>query len=73
MALSALENPAYAGAIEKAKQYLLSVQYRDDEENANAGGPGYNVGGRTSGDLRRLRQNRSGRHVSVPRLPCRRP
>jgi squalene-hopene/tetraprenyl-beta-curcumene cyclase len=52
MALTALENPAYSSNIEKAKQYLLSVQYQDDEaKNPNFGAPGYTQGGRTSGDL----------------------
>lgn len=55
MALTALENPAYAPNIERAKKYLLSVQYQDDEEkNANFGAPGYTEGGRTSGDLASL-------------------
>lgn len=51
LALSALENPAYAKNIQRAKDYLISVQYRDDEENANFGSPGYKKDGRTSGDL----------------------
>lgn len=52
MALTALENPAYASNIERAKQYLLSVQYADDEEkNPNFGAAGYKKNGNTSGDL----------------------
>ena len=51
MALTALENPAYATNIEKAKNYLISVQYKDDEGDLNAGGAGYNKGGRVSGDV----------------------
>ncbi|HEY3320047.1 MAG TPA: prenyltransferase/squalene oxidase repeat-containing protein [Planctomycetota bacterium] len=51
MALTALENPAYAKAVERAKEYLISVQYRDDESNPNFGAAGYKPGGRTSGDV----------------------
>lgn len=55
MALLALENPQYAQNVERAKKYLLDVQYRDDEEtNANFGAAGYTPGGRTSGDLTSL-------------------
>ena len=52
LALSALENPQYKNVIEKAKQYLLDVQYKDDEANdPNFGSAGYTKGGRTSGDM----------------------
>jgi squalene-hopene/tetraprenyl-beta-curcumene cyclase len=51
LALSALENPAYSKNIERARQYLLDVQYKGDEENANFGSAGYQKNGRTSGDL----------------------
>jgi squalene-hopene/tetraprenyl-beta-curcumene cyclase len=51
LALTALENPAHAKVIQRAKDYLISVQYRDDEENANFGSPGYKKDGKTSGDL----------------------
>jgi squalene-hopene/tetraprenyl-beta-curcumene cyclase len=55
MALNALENPEYAPAIARAKEYLISVQYRDDEaNNPNFGAAGYTPGGRTSGDLTSL-------------------
>lgn len=52
LALTALENPEYKPVIEKAKQYLLDVQYKDDEANdPNFGSAGYTKGGRTSGDM----------------------
>lgn len=51
LALSALENPAYAKNIEKAREYLLSVQYKDDEQNPNFGAAGYKSEGKTSGDV----------------------
>src|SRR5436190_19642221 len=43
MALTALENPEYRSAIDKAVTYLRSVQYKDDEIDPNAGGIGYGV------------------------------
>ena len=52
MALTALENPEHRAAIDKAVAFLRSVQYQDDEaRNPNFGAPGYNLGGRTSGDM----------------------
>ncbi len=52
LALTALENPEYNTVIDKAKQYLLDVQYKDDEDNnPNFGSAGYTKGGRTSGDM----------------------
>ena len=51
LALTALENPAHEQAIAKARDFLLSVQYADDEQNINAGAAGYTKGGRTSGDV----------------------
>ncbi|HYG77189.1 MAG TPA: prenyltransferase/squalene oxidase repeat-containing protein [Planctomycetota bacterium] len=51
LALTALENPEHAKAIERAKGYLLAVQYKDDETSETFGAPGYTPGGRTSGDL----------------------
>ncbi|MGD0092325.1 MAG: prenyltransferase/squalene oxidase repeat-containing protein [Planctomycetota bacterium] len=51
LALTALENPAYAPVVQRAKDYLISVQYRDDEANPNFGAPGYKTDGRTSGDV----------------------
>lgn len=53
LALTALENAEYQSVIDKAKQFLLDVQYKDDEEKegANFGSAGYTKGGRTSGDL----------------------
>jgi squalene-hopene/tetraprenyl-beta-curcumene cyclase len=51
LALTALENPAYAPVVQRAKDYLISVQYKDDEANPNFGAPGYTTDGRTSGDV----------------------
>ncbi len=51
LALTALENPAYAPAVEKARNFLISIQYRDDEANLNFGAAGYKTEGRTSGDV----------------------
>ncbi|MCY3021734.1 MAG: terpene cyclase/mutase family protein [Planctomycetota bacterium] len=51
MALTALENPAHAPAIQRAKEYLLAVQYKDDESSPNFGAAGYKTEGRTSGDV----------------------
>jgi squalene-hopene/tetraprenyl-beta-curcumene cyclase len=50
MALASLENPAYKGAIERAKKYLLSVQ-NSDPESLTEGGAGYSANGRVSGDV----------------------
>jgi squalene-hopene/tetraprenyl-beta-curcumene cyclase len=50
MALTALENPAYAETIEQAKQFLLSVQ-NTDEGSPMQGGAGYAKGKRPSGDV----------------------
>ena len=51
LALTALDNPEYKPVVEKAKQYLLDVQYKDDEDNnTNFGAAGYSKGGKTSGD-----------------------
>jgi squalene-hopene/tetraprenyl-beta-curcumene cyclase len=41
MALKALNNPAYAGPIEKAKNYLLKAQKPPEDSNPNSGGVGY--------------------------------
>jgi len=51
LALSALENPEHVTAIQRARDYLLSVQYKDDETSETFGAPGYTPGGKTSGDL----------------------
>ena len=51
LALTAVENPAYAKNVEKARDYLISVQYKDDEQNPNFGSAGYKTDGRTSGDV----------------------
>ncbi len=52
LALTALENPEYQPVVEKAKRYLLDVQYKDDEDNnSNFGAAGYTKGGKTSGDM----------------------
>ena len=51
LALTALENPAYARVVQRAKDYLISVQYKDDEASPNFGAPGYKTEGRTSGDV----------------------
>jgi len=51
LALTALENPAHAQVVQRAKDYLISVQYKDDEASPNFGAPGYKTQGRTSGDI----------------------
>jgi squalene-hopene/tetraprenyl-beta-curcumene cyclase len=51
LALTALENPAYAKNVEKARDYLISIQYKDDEQNPNFGSAGYKSDGKTSGDV----------------------
>jgi squalene-hopene/tetraprenyl-beta-curcumene cyclase len=50
MALTALEDPAYAQNIERARDFLRTTQI-DDYENPNNGGAAYSKGGRPSGDV----------------------
>jgi squalene-hopene/tetraprenyl-beta-curcumene cyclase len=51
MALVSLENPEYKPVIDKASEFLRSVQYQDDEmKSLNYGGAGYSKGGNPSGD-----------------------
>ena len=49
LALKALNDPAYAGAIEKAKQYLLKVQHDVEDGNPQFGGVGYGAKGNVDG------------------------
>ncbi len=44
-ALKALNNPAYAEALERAKRWMLKIQRPVEDGNPNSGGVGYGSGG----------------------------